>query len=224
MASFATDRDLLVLEPNLFRDVGWVGQRLTKGTGSVSGTTLTVTGADVALDAAGVGAGGVGGAGHVVTIAGAAYEVIERLSATQLTISRLRASRGDATIPPSAGAAGEVIVHTFAPQIAAAHGQVLAVAGLAEEGSVQAVKGARHEGQVLVDAALVRLESLGALALVWAAAAGALGAGTPAQQKAEWYRERFERDRERVEVKLDLDGDGAPDELVRLRWARLRRG
>lgn len=218
MANFATDRDLLGLEPNLFRDVGWVGQRLTKGTGSVSGTTLTVTGADVALDAAGV------GAGHVVTIAGAAYEVLERLSATQLTISRLRAGPGDATIPPSAGASGEAVVHTFAPQIAAAHSQVLAVAGLAEEGSPAAVKGARHEGQVLVDAALVRLESLGALALVWAAAAGALGAGSPGQQKAEWYRERFERDRERVEVKLDLDGDGAPDELVRLRWARMRRG
>lgn len=28
---FIRDRDLLLHEPSLFRDVGWVGQRLVKG-------------------------------------------------------------------------------------------------------------------------------------------------------------------------------------------------
>ena len=69
---FATDRDLLALEPNLFRDVGWVSQRLVVGTGSISGTTLTMSAQDVAFDGAGV------GAGSVVVVDSAAYEVRAR--------------------------------------------------------------------------------------------------------------------------------------------------
>ncbi|MFG0260543.1 MAG: hypothetical protein ACF8LK_09355 [Phycisphaerales bacterium JB041] len=47
---FATDRDLLVLEPSLVRDIGWVGQRLARGSGDIAGTTLTMTVQDVGFD------------------------------------------------------------------------------------------------------------------------------------------------------------------------------
>src|SRR3954470_14123560 len=69
---FASDRDLLAMEPNLFRDVGWVGQRLVSGTGGVAGTTLTLTAQDVDFEDGGV------GAGCVVLVDGAPYEVLAR--------------------------------------------------------------------------------------------------------------------------------------------------
>jgi hypothetical protein len=62
--AFAVDRDLLVLEPGLFREVSWVGQRLVSGTGDASGTALTMTSQDVLFDAASV------GDGHVVLVGG----------------------------------------------------------------------------------------------------------------------------------------------------------
>ena len=51
---FAQDRDLLALDPNLFRDVAWSGQRLVSGVGNISGTTLTLTSQDVTLEAAAI--------------------------------------------------------------------------------------------------------------------------------------------------------------------------
>ncbi len=44
---FALDRDLLALEPNLFRDAAWAGQRVVSGVGDVAGETLTLLTQDV---------------------------------------------------------------------------------------------------------------------------------------------------------------------------------
>ena len=82
---FISDRDLFALEPNLFRDAAWVSQTLVQGTGSISGSTLTLSAQDVDFEAAGV------EAGHVARVDDAPYEVMERLSATSVRLSRLRA-------------------------------------------------------------------------------------------------------------------------------------
>jgi hypothetical protein len=226
MANFAADRDLLVLEPNLFRDVGWVGQRLSRGTGTVAGTpptTLTIASPEVALDTAGV--GGVG-AGHVVVVAGVSYEVVARLSATQLTISRLRESMGAANIPATPITAVECSIVTFAPQIAMAHAEIVRLAGLEFSGTAAAAEaaGANDEAKVVKEPGVVRLEALGALAIIWAAASGLLGASSPGHQRAEWYRERFVRERERVGIRVDLNGDGIAEEVRGLSAGRMRRG
>ena len=222
MANFAADRDLLVLEPNLFRDVGWVGQRLSRGTGTVAGTTLTIASPEVALDTAGV------TAGHVVVVAGVAYEVVTRLSATQLTISRLReatSGAGAANIPPTAITAVECSIVTFVPQIAMAHTEIVRLAGLEFTGTPAAGgAGATDEASVVKEPGVVRLEAIGALAIVWAAASGLLGAGSPGHQRAEWYRERFVRERERVGIRVDLNGDGIAEEVRGLNAKRMRRG
>lgn len=222
MANFATDRDLLVLEPNLFRDVGWVGQRLSRGSGTIAGTTLTIASPEVALDAAGVGAEG---AGHVVVAAGVSYEVVTRLSATQLTISRLRESIASDIIPPTPAATSvECTIATFAPQIAMAHAEIVRLAGVEAAGSAAAGVGAIDETTILKEAGVIRLEALGALAIIWAGASGLLGAGSPGHQRSEWYRERFVKERERVGIRLDLDGDGVADEVRGLNVARMKRG
>lgn len=212
---FATDRDLLVLEPNLFRDVGWVGQRLLRGLGAISGSTLTISSYDVALDAAGV------GPGHVVTVDGASYEVLARLSATQATLSRLRASPGDPALPPTPVSGKDTWVATFAPQIAAVHDHILRAAGL--EPLDPPAPGVADQTAITNPGALTRLTCLGALAAIWGAASALQGQQSPAAERAEWYRARFSREKETVAVRLDLDGDGLPDATRRLGCAPLLR-
>ena len=204
---FTTDRDLLVLEPGLFRDVGWVAQRLTKGTGTITGNTLTVTGADVPLDAAGI------TAGHVVTVGGTSYEVIARQSPTALTISRPRASTTDAIQPPSPATSAEALVMTFAPQIAMVERQVLRMAGIEPEDTTPGIVTA---SAITNPGALTMLIALGALHVLYAAAGASSGANGWLADRAAMYRERFSAARQNARVLIDLDGDGIPDATRRL--------
>lgn len=192
---FASDRDLLVFEPALLKDVGWAGQRVVSGTGTIVGSTLTVSAgpfADAGVDA-----------GSVVLFDGLALEVVGRLSATQVTVSLMR-SRSDAPVlVPPAGTSRPVVVYTFGPQIQIVHRQVLAMIGLDADGD-----GLAGASAVTNPGVLVRLEALGALHLIYAAA-GAPGRGGEAmRERAEMYRARFGEERERVVVAVDLDGDG----------------
>lgn len=214
MAAFASDRDLLVHEPNLFRDVGWVGQRLVKGVGSVSGTALTMSSQDVQFDAAGV------DAGHVVVVGGAAYEVTARTSGTVLAISRIRDDTGGPVLPPSAATAQDVWVATFAPQIGVTHRGILRTAGIEPDDPVATVT----EAAVVNGGALTRLECLGALAAIWSAAGVLAGDSSPALQRAADYQRRFDAERRRVGVKLDLDGDGVVDATRSLNTVVVERG
>jgi len=199
---FATDRDLLVLEPTVFNDVGWVGQRLVKTTGSISGTTLTVA-ATPDLEQVDV------RGGHVALVNDVPYEVIERLSPTELTVSRLRSGSDGAVLPPAEITDAPVEVHTFGPQIALVHGQVLRAVGI--EPDEPADPGAPAEEDITNPAALARLEALGALHLVFSAAAALAPVGSSQEARAALYRDRFAAERRRVVARLDLDGDGLPD-------------
>lgn len=215
---FATDRDLLVLEPHLMRDVAWLGQRLVNGTGTVAGTTLTLVSSDADLAAAGV------GAGHVVLVGGVAYEVLARLSATSATISRLRAGPGEPALPPTPIATPtSVVVLTFAPQIGLVHEQVLRMLGL-KSGATQGEE--IGEDRVSNPRDLARVEALGAVHLVLAAASapgdGIWNEGLLARAKV--YRERFASERVRATALIDLDGDGEPDASRRMNVVQFVRG
>lgn len=210
---FATDRDLAAIEPNLFRDVQWLGQRLGAGTGSVSGTTLTLTGLDVTLDAAGV------TAGHVVSIDGVAYEILARLGPATATVSRVRASAADPSIPPGTIANRPAAVFTFAPQAAPVHRQFLGMLGLSDppgEGELgpSAVK---NPGDVAA------VEALGVLHAVYAAASALAAPNSPLIARAEHYRRAFAEARRRLEVRIDTDGDGVADAIRRLSVLQLIR-
>jgi hypothetical protein len=212
---FASDRDLLVYEPNLFRDVGWVGQTLIKGTGNVSGTTLTITGgADANLLTANV------ATGYVVLVGGTPYEIVSRLSGSTATISRLRDQSTDAVRPPTAGTALDVMVMTFRPQIQIVHEQVLRMLGIEPNDPALSPADplAIGEDKITNPGSLARVEALGALHLIYAAAAapgGDLGLGSLAG-RAQLYRDRFARERQRVIAHIDTDGDGQPDATRRL--------
>lgn len=210
---FITDRDLLLLEPNLFRDVGWAGQRLVQGLGTIVGTTLTLSGFDLDFEEAAV------DAGHVVSVGITAYEVIERLSATTVTISRLRVHSSDPVQPPSPVADLATEVFTYSPQIALVHAQVLRLLGI-DPDAVESPT----ENDITNPEALKRIEALGTLHLVFSAA-GALGEpGSGLLARADMYRDRFAAERRRVAARIDLDGDGVPDATRRLNLVQLVRG
>lgn len=202
---FAADRDLLVVEPELFRDVGWAGQRLVKGVGDVSGTTLTLTSQDNTLAAAGI------GAGNVVTVGDVAYEVVARLSATTATISRIRPDPSGAVIPPAPATGKAVVVPTFGAQIAWTHRQILRMLGIDPDETDDGLK----ETDITNPAAFRESEAMGALSLVLISAAGpAVDGGSGAAiriNRGLMYRERFAHMVRMVGARLDTDGDGVAD-------------
>ena len=72
---FASDRDLLVHEPALFRDVVIESQRVVKGLGTITSGTLAMEVSDITFEDAGV------EKGWVVTVGNASLEVLELYSA-----------------------------------------------------------------------------------------------------------------------------------------------
>jgi hypothetical protein len=205
---FATDRDLLALEPNLFRDVGWTGQQLVKGIGSISGTTLTLASEDVNFEGAGV------EAGHVVQVDGVAYEVLARTGATTVTISRLRDDPGGPAITPSPVTTKTVIVSTFRPQLAIVHRLILRMLGIEPD---MPEPGQPTEASITNAAALRHLECLGALSGIYFASAPPDATWSDHQfNRVQVYRERYAAERQRAVARIDLDGDGLPDATRRL--------
>ncbi len=204
---FARDRELLVIEPSLVRDIGWAGQKLVGGTGDVSGTTLTMTAQDVGFDAAGV------GSGFVVVVGGVVYEVIDRLSASSLTISRMRSSETAATLSPSPVTGASVEVMTFGPQIGVIHEQLLLMVGI--DPQAQAANGEITQAEIVNGHELRVYEALGALHLIYAAASALVDENSSVAYKARMYRQRFANMRGLVVVKIDTDGDGQADVVRR---------
>jgi hypothetical protein len=200
---FATDRHLLILEPNLVRDVSWVGQRLVKGTGDIAGTTLTMTDQDIGFDLVGV------EPGHVVVAGGVAYEIVQVLDADQLTISRMRPDDDGAILPPSPATGVTVELPTFRPQLAMVHAQVLRMLGI--DPDEVPTPGVITEASITNGESLALFEALGVLHLVFTAAAALSGADSPPAYKANLYRERFAAERGRVAARIDTDGDGRAD-------------
>ena len=199
--SFSTDRDLLSLEPNLFADAVFASQeRLSVPDGAISDTTLTSASAD--FEAAQV------ESGDIVLVAAVPCEVIQRVNATTLTISKLRGQLADAAIPPGDGTDLAVVHRTFAPQAKAVHDALLARLGI-DVGDQDATL---TEDAIVALGLMSRLETLGTLARVYAAAIVPGGShNATLQQKADDYRRRFDLACRTAVVLLDLDGDGRAD-------------
>lgn len=204
---FATDRDLLVLEPRLFSDVSWATQTLlaaANGAIDSAGTMLTVSGASftsLGIDE-----------GFIALVAGVPLEVISRESATELIVSKLRATVNDSPIRTATGTNLAVFVGTFRPQIALVHEQLLRALGIAPDPpGVQDDPNMPTESRITNRADLALAEALGALHLIYASAAAMAGSESPQWTKALNYRDRFMAERRRLIARLDLDGDGTPE-------------
>lgn len=209
---FITDRDLLLLEPNVFRDAGWIGQRLLQGTGSITGTTLTLTSGS--LTAAGI------APGHVLVYDAVPVEVLAVTSATVATVSLARAHSSDAAIPPPSLGSKPVVCWTFRPQIALVHTQVLRMLGIDPDAPAGEPV---SEASIVNPGALTLAEIAGALHLVYAAASALSPADSALPARAQMYRQRFGEERQHAVARIDLDGDGEADATRRLNLIQFTR-
>jgi len=212
--AFATDRDCVALEPGVLAEASWAGQRVLSGTGSVSGTTLTLEPGGVTLAQA------VIGAGHVAVVGGVTLEVVSVESDLEATVSVLRGDPGEPAVPPGDIGVSPVEVHSFGAVLETVHRQVLRMAGIDpdEPGALLT------ESDVLNPGALRELEACGALHLIYAAVAAAGPIGGVMEKRANAWRDRFWGERARARVLVDLDGDGEADASRRLNAGRFVRG
>lgn len=201
---FATDRDILALEPTAFRDLIWVSQTLLTGQLDVAGTAAEMTPDSSDLIASDV------QAGAVIVAQGVALEIVSVDGATECTVSLLRASRSGPALPAPKFNGVAAYIATFLPQLELAHRMALRCAGIDPD----ALPG--HTPTITNPGAFVTLEALGALHLIWAAAGAASGDQSPANRRAETYRRRWNDERQRVVAEIDLDGDGHADVSRRL--------
>jgi hypothetical protein len=203
---FATDRDLLALEPSLFKDIAWAGQRLISCLGSSSGNTLTITPAEADFATASI------GPGHVVTVNDITYEVVEVLTGTTATISRLRADPEGPVLPPEAAAGKPVQLSTFAPQLQTVHDQLLRLLDI-EPSDPDA---SPAEADITNPRALTPIAAVTTLHLIYAAAAALAIPGSTLWHRVTYYRHRITEERPRIAALIDLNGDGLPDATRRL--------
>lgn len=215
--NFSSDRDLLAVEPNVFRDVLMSSQqRVRVSDGAINGTVLSSDTADFA-------AAGVEG-GWVVLINGVACEVIGRIDSHSLQVSLLRGRGELAAIPPgdlSSGGELEVVVRTFGQQASLVHDLLLRLAGV--EGDEQA--GGLTEQAIVSQEVMKQLEVLGTLELVYWGAAAFVGENSGVRQKAELYRRRFnEALRGAAAEQAAQKAATSGDRRDLLRYLRLRRG
>ena len=216
--NFSSDRDLLVFEPRLFCDFAWPAQIMAcGGDGVLAGTTFTT--ASGGLIEAGL------AAGMVLTVRpadgpAAALEIVSIDSATQATVSTLRA---DPTSPPQAATIGgnplTWSVASFAPQAEAVAVEIIAHFGIAPANPTSRWTAA----DILNPQTLRPVSAYGVLSVVLA---GAANRGDPADglwAKAMHYRTRFEQLLGQIELGLDRDTDGNAAEVRYGSAPRLRR-
>lgn len=215
MTNECTDRDLLIVEPEIFD--GWRGTaRLAAGDdGTIAGASFTSAAADFA--SAGVAAGMV-----LCVHAGAAsearrYEIVQVVSATELAVSVPRAYPDDDPIAPPAGEDLQYFIDTFAPQIAAAQNTLNEkLRRLGEPGGIDVTQYTDSE-------LLRRAVATGALAGIFVARAANASAFDANWVKAEHYRARHVAAVGAMRLTIDADGDGFAERTRDLGNITLRR-
>ncbi|MBX3388073.1 MAG: hypothetical protein KF691_01315 [Phycisphaeraceae bacterium] len=199
-----TDADLLRLEPNLFSEIRWVSQQLIKASGTVSGTTLTISSFDVNFDGAQL------APGMVVLINEIPHEVVAKLSATTAQISRVRAAASDTVLVPAPITGATVILHTFRPQIVIVTDRVFRSLGL--DPAQPATDSQGNPSPIVTNPeALARYAALATLASIFSSASEIQSPDGPLARRAKRYEQLVSLERSSLVAEIDADGDFLPD-------------
>jgi hypothetical protein len=205
MATFSNDVDILKHEPVLFGELHLASQVRASGTGAtLSDTTLTAAGADFV--AAGVEAGGVIYLRSAEGSLDGAYEIVSVDSATELTVSVVRAEAADPAVAPPA--AGDILyrVSTFEPQAEDAAFQLTEYFGI-RPGNPTSEIGV----EALLDTEGLRKASvLKVISAVYAAWSSPTD-GECFWRKSLFYQQLYENARQRCHLTVDLGSDGVAD-------------
>lgn len=200
-----TDVDLLTIEPAVFLDATAAATKvLSASDGAIAGTTLTSAGSS--FTTAGI------DAGHVAVVAGEALEVVQRTSATTLSVSRPRPATSTSSIAPNAGSSLAFTIWTFQRLIELAERSILAALAIDPEHPTQPLETAA----ILNRPAVERIIATATIARACAVAFAANPASESLKQRVSDSERELERLRQQLIVVLDLDGDGVADATRRL--------
>ena len=205
MVKFSNDADILKYEPILFGELHLPGQVLAGGSGGqLNGTTFTASGADFV--SAQVSVGGVVKLRSSDSLLDGAFEIVSVDSATQLTVSVIRADSDGDAIAPAAATSISYRISTFGPQAGEIAFQLTEYFGI-EPGNPASDIGVED---ILDTDVLKRASVFGVISSVYAMLA------SDAEEENFWkkslhYRELFEKARERCWLSIDLGGDGIAD-------------
>lgn len=203
---FATDRDLLIVEPSLFRDVSFLGQQIFRGTVRLDSGVLSIVAAPTDFTQSAV------APGHIIVVDERPYEILARTGASTLSVSLLRAAPDGNPILPANFIDRAGIITTFDPQIALVHDRMLRLLGLDAASAAADPTGLALTQDHITNPHDLRLaEALGALHVIYSAASAQQSADSPTARRAELYRRRHAEESRQVRIHLDIDGDGRPD-------------
>ncbi|MEN6332799.1 MAG: hypothetical protein ABFE01_00975 [Phycisphaerales bacterium] len=203
--TFSNDVDVLKYEPALFGELHLSSQVRASGTGAtLTGTILTATQANFV--AAGVESGGVVYLRSADGTLDGAYEIAAVDSATQLTVSVLRAETTSPAVAPPIEGEVSYRISTLEPQA------VDAALELTQHFGIQ--PGDPSSGiaaESLVDTeGLRRASAFLVISNAYATWTGR-GEGECFSHKSRLYRQLFEKARQRCHVSIDLGSDGVAD-------------
>jgi len=209
MLSFSTDADLAKFEPNMFGSWYVTSQVLCSGSnGIVAGTQFTASGVD--FSAAQV------DAGHMVYLESTdgvikgAFEVVECIDSTHLTVSVLRASTDQAAIPIGSASGLTWRIVTYAPQ---AYEMLFKISQKLDLSP--GCPDAEHSVVDITNPSALRQASIfGILAAVFEALYTGDDGQTVLIEKKEQYQWQFGKAIERISMNIDTDDDGDADNSI----------
>ncbi len=201
MDLFSMDVDLVKVEPGVFGFTEFAGQTLCKGAnGVLNGTVFTASGES--FISKGVTGGGVITLQSLDGTINAGYEIVSVNSATQLTLSVVRADSAQAAIPIGSASGLIYRVVTFAPQAGQAMVEIAGWFGI-RPGCADA----EYSVEQIVDATPLRAVSVyRTLAMIFAAMSGADAEQKTYALKREYYTAMYYAARSRARVALDANG------------------
>ena len=205
MAKFSNDVDILKYEPVLFGELHLPWQVLAAGTnGTLSGTTFTASGADFVSAQV--------SAGQVIYLQSAdgaldgAYEIVSVDSATQLTISVVRADSDDDAVAPAAATDISYRISTFGPQASEVGFQLTEYFGIGP-GNPES----DYDAEDVLDTNVLKRASVFAVIASVYAMLASKAKDENFWKKSLHYQKLFEKARERCRLSIDAGADGIAD-------------
>jgi hypothetical protein len=200
MVSFSTDADILKYEPVLFGELHLPWQVLTSGTdGQLTGTTFSASGENFVN--AQVSTGGVIYLRSPDDVLDGPFEIVSVDSATQLTVSVVRADPDDAAIAPPGATDIIYRISTFEPQAAEIGFQLTENFGIKPGNAASDI-----DVQDLLDPnALRRASAFAVISTVYAMLASK-NKDENFWSKSLHYQKLFEKARQRCRLNIATDG------------------
>lgn len=209
MNSFSNDVDILKYEPNLFGDLHFASQVLTDGTGGeISGTAFIAANAD--FNAAKIMTGMVIYLQSTNSMVDSVFEIVSVDSATQLTLSVLRADEQTQAVAPRNAEDVSYRICSYQPQSNEIFLQLTQHFGL-KPGVADGI----YDANDILDASVLRQVSVyGILSIIFATLAGRADKNKEDfWEKSRHYNELYEKALERCRVCIDLGDDGVVDSV-----------